>query len=71
VERIMSAVTPTAAGRLRPGMAGEEVFALVAEGVRARHPDGRFPHHAGHENAYLITEDGAVDLAHLDEGATT
>jgi Xaa-Pro aminopeptidase len=106
----IAALRDEVAAQLRPGLTPEAVFALVADGVRERHPDGAFAHHAGHgvgvsayeppflrpgeqeplrpgmlvtlepgvyftgrfgirhENVYLITDDGAVDLRDIDEG---
>jgi Xaa-Pro aminopeptidase len=37
-----------AAMLLRPGVKAFEVFDLVAREIAERHPDGEFPHHAGH-----------------------
>ena len=36
------------AAQLRPGLEPDRAYALVAEGIAARHPDGEFRHHAGH-----------------------
>ncbi len=33
---------------LRPGVRASEVFRSIADEIAARHPDGAFPHHAGH-----------------------
>jgi Xaa-Pro aminopeptidase len=36
------------AAALRPGVTPCELYARLAAGVAARHPEGRFPHHGGH-----------------------
>lgn len=41
-------ILDTAAGRLRPGGSGADLYSHVARAIEERFPTGSFPHHAGH-----------------------
>jgi Xaa-Pro aminopeptidase len=52
------------AGRMRPGVGADEIYASIAAAIEAAYPDGSFPHHGGHavgvtpfEDPHLIPAD--------------
>lgn len=51
VEAAMASIAEVLRGSaalLRPGTRASDVFRFIADEIAARHPDGVFPHHAGH-----------------------